>query len=254
MSASAPQPVPAPAMGENPPSIASRILNIFFAPTKVFSDINRRPAWIVPFLIIALFSVVFSVAVDMQIGFEKVSENQIKLNPKAAERMERASPEQRAQQMAVSVIVTKVISYGFPVLMLAMYAIIAAVMLGTFNFGMGAQIRYGVAFAVIVYSALPGILKTVLATVSLFAGVDPDGFIIQNPVATNPAVLVDITTHPILYSLAASFDIFQIWTLVLAGIGFSCVSKVKRGTAMATVFGWYFAFTLGSVGISALFM
>lgn len=253
MSAGAhPAPVPAPAA--EPQSIASRIINVFLAPTKVFSDLNRKPGWIVPFLLIAISAVIFSAAVDTKIGFGKVTENQIKLNPKAAEQMEKASPEQRAQRMAVSEKVTKIISYGSPVLMLIVYCVIAAVMMGTLNFGMGAQVRYPVALAVVVYSSVPGILHALLAIVALFAGVDPDGFMIQNPVATNLAGLVDITAHPLVYGLLASLDIFKIWTLVLAGIGFACVTKVKRGSSMAAVFGWYFAFTLGSLGISALFM
>lgn len=248
------QPAHAPTPAAEPQSIASRIINVFFAPTKVFSDLNRKPGWIVPFLLISIFAVLFSVAVDTKIGFDKVSENQVKLNPKAAEQMEKASPEQRAQRMAVSVKITKIISFGFPVMMLIGYCIIAAVMMGTLNFGMGAQVRYPVALAVVVYSSVPGILHTILAIVSLFAGVDPDGFMIQNPVATNLAGLVDIGTHPLVYGLLASLDIFKIWTLVLAGIGFACVTRVKRGTSMAAVFGWYAVFTLGSLGISALFM
>jgi hypothetical protein len=44
----------------------------------------------------------------------------------------------------------------------------------------------------------------------------------------------------------------MIWTLILTAIGFSCVSKVKRSTAMTIVFGWYIVFTLGSAGFAAL--
>jgi hypothetical protein len=47
-------------------------------------------------------------------------------------------------------------------------------------------------------------------------------------------------------------DIFVIWTLVLTAIGFTCVSKVKRGTALAIVFGWYVAFMVLIVGLTSL--
>ena len=56
-----------------------------------------------------------------------------------------------------------------------------------------------------------------------------------------------------LYSVASSIDIFLIWTLVLTAIGFTCVSKVKRGTALAIVFGWWIVFTLAAAGLGALF-
>ena len=34
-------------------------------------------------------------------------------------------------------------------------------------------------------------------------------------------------------AIAISLDLFTIWTLVLAGIGYSCLTKVKLGTCMA---------------------
>lgn len=58
---------------------------------------------------------------------------------------------------------------------------------------------------------------------------------------------------PFLYGLASSLDIFLIWTLVLTAIGFTCVSKVKRGTALAIVFGWWLVLTLAGAGIGSLF-
>jgi hypothetical protein len=58
---------------------------------------------------------------------------------------------------------------------------------------------------------------------------------------------------PFLYSLASSLDIFLIWTLILTAIGFSTVSKVKRGTALAIVFGWWAVFTLAGAALGAAF-
>ena len=44
-----------------------------------------------------------------------------------------------------------------------------------------------------------------------------------------------------------------IWTLVLTAIGFATVGKVKQGTAMAIVFGWYILFALAGAGLGAAF-
>jgi hypothetical protein len=57
----------------------------------------------------------------------------------------------------------------------------------------------------------------------------------------------------LLYNLASALDIFMIWTLVLTAIGFTCVSKVKRGTAYAVVFGWWAFFTLAGAAAGAAF-
>ncbi|MGA7459344.1 MAG: YIP1 family protein, partial [Candidatus Korobacteraceae bacterium] len=56
-----------------------------------------------------------------------------------------------------------------------------------------------------------------------------------------------------LYSVATSVDLFTIWTMVLTGIAFSCLTKVKRGTCMAVVFGWWLLVVLVGAGISAAF-
>jgi hypothetical protein len=53
--------------------------------------------------------------------------------------------------------------------------------------------------------------------------------------------------------VASSIDIFLIWTLILSAIGFTCVSKVKRGTAFAIVFGWWVVFTLAGAAMGAAF-
>ena len=87
---------------------------------------------------------------------------------------------------------------------------------------------------------------------SLMAGADPDSFALQNPAATNPGYFLSPGNSPFLYSLATALDVFMIWTLVLTAIGFTCVSKVKRSTALTIVFGWYIVFTLGSAGFAAL--
>jgi hypothetical protein len=40
---------------------------------------------------------------------------------------------------------------------------------------------------------------------------------------------------------------------VLTAIGFTCVSRVKKGTAYAIVFGWWLIFTLVGAAFAAAF-
>ena len=104
-----------------------------------------------------------------------------------------------------------------------------------------------------IYSALPLLVKTLLALLSVLAGMSPDSFTFQNPVATNPGYFMNPADNVFLYSVASGIDIFMIWTLVLTAIGFTCVSRVKRGTAYAIVFGWWAVFTLLGAGLAAAF-
>ena len=76
-------------------------------------------------------------------------------------------------------------------LILLWYAVFAGVLFATLKFGASAEIKFKTLFALVIYSSLPGILKALLAIVSLLAGVAGDGFTFKNPVATNPGYFVD---------------------------------------------------------------
>ncbi|HVO81478.1 MAG TPA: YIP1 family protein [Terriglobales bacterium] len=236
-----------------PLSEPARIINTFVAPSKTFADLRRSAAWWGPFLLMVIFSVGFVYVAGQKVGFRKAMENQMQAQPKTQARLEQLTPEQREQQMEQGAKVTKIIAYAFPALQLVILVIIAAVLFGTFKLAAGADVKFKAALAIVMYASLPGLLKVVLAVVSLLAGASTDSFTFQNPVATNPGYFLNPADSPFLYSLASSLDIFLIWTLVLTAIGFTCVSKVKRGTAMAIVFGWWVFFTLAGAGLGALF-
>jgi hypothetical protein len=94
------------------------------------------------------------------------------------------------------------------------------------------------------------LLMPLLAMLSLLAGVSSDGFNIENPVATNAGYFVGPDGSPVLRALLSPFDVFTIWTLVLTAIGIACISKVKRGTAFAVVFGWFAVVVLGRIALA----
>jgi hypothetical protein len=167
--------------------------------------------------------------------------------------MDNLAPEERVQQMQKRATATKVISYVVPVFILFIWLIIAAVLFGTFKFAAGADISFKVAFAIVVFAGLPNLLKSVLAMLSVVGGMSPESFSFQNPIATNPGYFMNPAGNVFLFSVASSIDIFMIWTLVLTAIGFTCVSKVKSGTAYAIVFGWWAVFTLAGAAIGAAF-
>lgn len=237
-----------------PLSESARIVNTFVDPGKTFTDLRRSAAWWGPFLLLALVSVAFVYTVDKKVGFRRVSENQNQMSPKATRRMDQMTSVEREQAITQQAKFTGYIAYGFLVFILVWYAIVAAVLLVTFKFGAGASdLTFSRTFAVVIYAAVPQALRSLLAIASLWAGVSPDGFTFQNPVGTNPGFFMSPNDSPFLYSIATSLDVFMIWTLVLAAIGLSCVSKLKRSTAMFGVFGWFVALILVGAGF-AMFM
>jgi len=245
---SAPATVP---FDDKPLSEAERVVDTFIAPSKTFTDIRRSASWWLPWLLTAIVGWAMVYVVDKKIGIEKVVDNQMAMSPKQAEKLDQLPPDQRAAQMETVVKFNRVIAYAFPFISLVIAAIIAGVLLGTFNFGLGAELKFKHCMAVTMYSWLPGVLKALVAILAVSIG-GGEGFTFQNPVASNLSGLVDPTSH-FLYAIATSLDLFTIWTLVLAGIGYSCLTKVKRGTCMGVVFGWWAVIVLGGAGMGAMF-
>jgi len=234
-----------------PLSEAERVVDTFVAPSKAFTDIRRSASWWVPWVLISIFGLALVFTVDKKVGMEKVAENSIQLSPKRAAKLEQLPPDQRASQMDLAAKITRIFAYGSPVLTVIIIGIIAAVLLGTFNFGFGAELKFMQCMAISMYAFLPGIVKALLVIVTIIIG-GGEGFTFEHQLASNLGPLVD-PSSPFLYSIASSLDVFNIWTLILTGIGYSCVTRVKRGTCMGVIFGWWAVVVLGSAGFAALF-
>jgi hypothetical protein len=236
-----------------PLSEVQRVINTFFSPSKTFADLRRSASWWGPFLLIVIVSLAFVYVVDQKVGFRKTVENQLRAQPKQADQLERMPPDQREKNMQARTTGAKYFSYGFPVILLIIWAVMAGLLYATLKFGVSAEVKFKTLYALLIYAALPGLFRSLLAIVSLLAGVSGDSFTFQNPVATNPGYFIDPTTNPVLYAFLSSFDIFSIWSMVLVAIGITCIAKVKTGTAYAVVFGWFAVLVLFGVGIAAAF-
>jgi hypothetical protein len=228
-----------------PLSEPARLVDTFVAPVKTFADVKRVSRWWSPFIVLTIASYALIVVAGQRVGWEQITENGLRMSPKQAARLESVPAEQRPAAMERAVKFTRIISYAFPIAInLPFMLIVSAILMASFNYGAGAEIPFRTALGVVVYSNLPGVLKAVLAIVALLAGSNPESFNFQNPVATNPGYFMDPLASPMLFRLASALDVIIIWVLVLTALGFAAVSKLKRGTTFAVVFGWYIVITL----------
>ncbi|MCU1306721.1 MAG: hypothetical protein JWN45_1416 [Acidobacteriaceae bacterium] len=245
---------PVPEQGV-PLSQVERVTNVFFAPSKTFTDIKRNAKWWAPWLLMLVVSIPYARLVENKIGFEQIAQTNMRFVPKIAvdamEQQRQANPAAFDKKQADS---AKRSVYGFLLIRTCLWLIVALVLWLTFNFGFGAQTTYWQSSAVVIYSSLPIIVKTLLASVVLFAGVDPGGFLVDNPVGTNIGYFLSFADTPrFLYVIASQIDLITFWVLILGGIGFSSITSVKRGTAIAVTFGWYTVMSLLIAGIAAAF-
>ena len=240
---------------EPPLSEGARVVNTFFAPSKTFTDIRRNASWWVPWLVLSLVSIAFAFTVQKKVGFDQVVQNTFKMVPKQAEKIDQMPAEQKARVLQVQALSRELTSYAWPAWWILIFVIFGGIYMATFNFGLGAEISFKQSMAVVAFGSLPQVFKSLLAMVAMFMpGFDPEGFMMQNPVATNLGALIsEPTQHMTLYAFLSGLDIIAIWSTILMGIGYACISKVKRGTAITVMFGWYALFLLLGVGIAAAF-
>ncbi len=233
-----------------------RLVNVFIDPKKTFSDLKRNPSWWVPWLLVSIFVLLPGILVVQKVDLHRFMEQQIERSPAAQKRMENLTPEQRAKGIDINVGFIKGTIYAYPVLNLIKVLIIAAILMVVFNFFLAAEVPFQRAMAVVFYAYIPFIVYSILLAVSLLVSSDPNAIEIGNPMPTNPAFFMDPTGNRFLYTIAASLDIFNLWTVVLLGLGFSAASSNRKpatSTGVSTMFVVYGILVLCTLGWKAVF-
>lgn len=252
MSTSSPAVVPEAQPGL---SQGERLINTFIAPSKTFTDIRRNTSWWMPWLISSVLAICFFQTIGAKLDWAQIARNDMQASGRL-EKFEQAPPEQQKRAMDFTVMGYKMASWGAPVFVLIPGLIVAGILMALFNFGAGAEVTFKQSLAIIFYAWLPGILSSLLGIVSVLVGAGSDsfreGFTLKNPVATNPAYFMDPSKNRFLYGMASSLDVFVIWIIILCGIGFSSVSKVKKGTAIGMVAGAYLVYKVLGSAIAAM--
>ena len=234
-----------------------RVTNIFSAPSKTFIDIrDRSRAWWMPFLITVLAGGFLFFAITSKVTWKTVYENSQRAAPEFAKRMiEQQPPEVRAQQERQGPISQEITWAISPVGLLLIDLMCALILWPTINFGFGGRAKFGSILAVTLYAGLvlwP--IKLLLGGASLFAGIAPEAFNIQNVAGTNIAYYLSKgETSPVLYALATAIDPLVIWNLIVTSIGVAVVAGTKRASGYIAVFGWWFLVVLILVGFTAAF-
>ncbi len=203
-----------------------RVAYTFAAPSKTFEDIKRgNRSWWLPLILAALAGYILFAAVAQKITIAQVVDNQIRMDPKAQERMANSSPEQRAMGTKISVAITQGVFIGGPVVGLIGASVVALGLWGTINFGFGgAGQSMAASSRSAIHAWLPASIKAILGAVVIYAGMAPESFNIKNFAPTNLGAFLDpVETNKALYSLATSLDVLTIWTLVLMGMGIATV-------------------------------
>jgi len=253
---STPPPIAAPVDPKAPsqPGLSEpqRLINTFIAPRKTFEDLKRNSRWWVPWLLGTLAIVAFLYTVEKKVGYEAIINSRFAHASFLQRAVSQMTPEQKQAMMDKQIAGAGSSLYTTPVVNLIIALIFAALLMATFNFGFDAQVKYKNALAIVFYGFLPKVVFSLLAIVIMVVGVEPEGFDMENPVATHLGVLLGYNTdHRYLYRLLTGIDLFSLWWVFLIGLGFAIVSKTKMSTwaAVTAVGAWYVVFTLLRVAL-----
>ncbi len=222
----------------------ARIVGVLFSPKATFEDIVRRPGWVVPMTVLLLISIGLSITLAQRTQWLEVSKDQIAKNKFASRQVDQLPDDQKDRVYQQAATRSKIIRYvrgfvGWPLLLL----ISSAVYLGVFKLIGGARTNFATAFAITTFAHIPLGIKELLAIpVNLFkdpASIDPENFL-----ASNPAAILGNDLPPWQLVPLAFLDVFGIWVLILAAIGFSASDpkKLPIGKSMGIVFSVWFAF------------
>lgn len=236
-------------------SQVGRVVSVFTAPSRTFEDIRSgRRSWWLPFVLLAVISYALFASVMEHVGLAQTVQNQIRLSPRAQERMAQASPEQIERMQEVWGGFTEGIFLASPLVGLVSAVAVSGVLLATINFCFGGRARFSEMLAVVYYAWLPGAIQVLMGIAVMFFQ-PPETFNIKNFAPTNPAALFldPASATPALYTFLTQIDIVTVWMLVLLSIGVAIIAKVKRSSGFVTVFGWWLIVVIFKVGFAAAF-
>lgn len=229
----------------------ARIIGVFFSPKATFEDIVRKPSWVLPVILLTVLSIGVSFSINQRVNWREFMAQQIEKSPQSAN-MSAEQKEQRIEGGAkFSPIVTWVIGLCGPILFTL---IVALFMWGAYNLLGGANTDFATSFAITTHAALTGLVSSPLFILILY--LKPPGTVdMENPIATNLAVLLPDDSAKWMVALLKSIDIFTFWTLILLAIGFATTNpkKLKGSKAFTIAFSVWAVYVVLRVGSAWIF-
>jgi len=205
--------------------VLSRIIGVFASPKETFTDVDRRPTWLVPFIIVAVAAIIMQVLLH-DIGIQDQMARMEASGRLTAEQLET----QQARMSGTAGYIGLVFA---PIGMLVVYAVLAGLLLFSGNTAAGGSSTFKKMFALVNWSSLIGLVSmAVTAAVILSKGttigatISPAAFL-QAPTAGTPPT--------VLFRLLSKLDPFTIWQLGLWVVGISVMYKFTVKKSMIVV-------------------
>ena len=219
----------------------SRIVGIFTPPRETFESIDRKPTWLVPFIVLTLLAIILSILVIDIMGDYQMKALEARELPAA--QMEAARARMEGPLRYVNLLFV-------PVMFLLVWLIISFVFWFSGNTILGGDVKFKKVFSVIAWSGLVSdwqgigsVLKTLLIKMKgTVQGVQTSlAIILPTPEIGKPTT--------VMYRLLSRFDIFMVWQLVLWIIAFSVIYRFSMKKSSILVLSVWVLWIIIAVGL-----
>lgn len=249
----------------------ARLTGTLLSPGETFADVNRKPTWLSPLLIVMLLGLAATLFMEWRVkpDWDRFFRNQI---TKSIEKSGRTMTKEEIDSAVAMQIqfaktdLTSPLSALFTAVRLVVYTVFVCVLpAGIFALGLmlvQAQTTFKKILSIISWSTAATGLVGLLVFVGALMIQDQDRLRDVNPteiatlVPTNLGVILPQDISPFVSSLIASIDVFAIWFLILLIIGFVAISGAKRitqGKVASVVLSLWFVWIIIKAGFAAVF-
>jgi hypothetical protein len=228
----------------------ARAFNVLFSPKATFEDIARKPSWVVPIVLLTIFSIGAGALIAKKVDWQTF----IRAQSEKSASFQQLSEDQKQQRVEIGAKFAPNIAWGIAICGPIFFALILTLVYWiAFNVISGAQLKFGTPFGIVCHSFMPSIFASILLIVVLsmksYGDVNPNTMLASNLAAYLPG---DSANWMI--SLGQSLDIFWIWTMILLVIGFKAANprKISGASAAGVVFGIWAIYVIAKVGWAAM--
>ncbi|UCG30729.1 MAG: YIP1 family protein [candidate division WOR-3 bacterium] len=218
------------------------ILDIYFAPSKVFAALREKPRWILP-LAVVLVVVALTAVLTVNLAREEITMRQEEVMRDRGLTEEQMDQARQFTSSPVAVISGALSAAIFTIILLLVFAVVTNLFVPLF----GGESGFKKIFSVICFSSLVIIPAAILKLIMIAITKSPY-------VTTSLALFVPaLARDSFMYQLLAGFDFFIIWEMILVSIGISITSGIARKNAYVLVFVIWFVSVFVGIGLGRIF-
>jgi hypothetical protein len=203
--------------------VVGRIVGIYTSPRETFESIDKRPTWLVPFVIVILF-VLAMTFLTMDIGI-KDRQDMMEARGMTEQQLEQAHVQSQGWMKYLSVVLV-------PVATLIVFLAISGLLTFGGNTIMGGSTKFKKVFSVVAWSSMVSVISVILRTFLILKKGTSLG------IQTSLAILLETPelgqSPTLLNRFLSRFEIFTIWEMILWIIGLSVIYKftIKKSATL----------------------